>query len=142
MIKKIERPTTKELETILTIWLSANIEAHPFIPKSYWLDNFEFVKAHLPQAALYVSIEANEIVGFLGMTNNYIAGIFILSAYRNQKIGQALLNEVKQTHDHLRLSVYKKNQAAVAFYLKQDFQLINEQVDATGEVEYELIWKR
>ena len=43
----------------------------------------------------------------------------------------------------LRLSVYVKNQAAVRFYQREDFQIRTEGVDeATGEAEYEMTWER
>ncbi|MBO0471406.1 GNAT family N-acetyltransferase [Enterococcus sp. DIV0242_7C1] len=142
MIKKVEKLNSKELEEILEIWLTVNIEAHFFIPKNYWLEHLESVKEQLPLADLYLAIENDTIVGFLGLSNTYIAGIFVLSAYQNQKIGESLLNEVKSVNNQLSLSVYQKNQKALAFYLKHDFQIIDKQIDANDELEYQLIWKK
>ncbi|MGX7150571.1 GNAT family N-acetyltransferase [Enterococcus ureasiticus] len=142
MIKKINTLTPFELEEIMKIWLTANCEAHPFIPESYWKDNLAFVREQLPQADLYTYSENNKIIAFLGMNENYIAGIFVLSNYRSKGIGQKLLNEAKRTHDTLSLSVYVRNQNAVKFYKKQGFKQINQQVDSTGELEYQLAWEK
>lgn len=143
MINKIKNsPTALELEEIVKIWFTANCEAHPFIPESYWKQNLDFVKNQLPHSELYVYRENNEIIGFMGMIDFYIAGIFIKSRHRNQGIGQQFLNEAKQAHDTLSLSVYAKNQIAVKFYKKHGFQLVNEQKDVTGELEYQLLWEK
>ena len=37
-----------DLDSVMEIWLSANINAHNFISKDYWLANFETVKGMLP----------------------------------------------------------------------------------------------
>lgn len=142
MIKKIESPTAKELEAILSIWLKANQEAHPFIPASYWQENLAYVKKQLPQADLYTYNKNGTIIAFLGITKTYIAGIFVMNGYRQQGIGKKLLNEVKSRYNTLSLSVYAKNQKALDFYLKQGFQQVSEQIDSTGELEYQLVWEK
>ncbi|EOI01837.1 hypothetical protein UAY_01245 [Enterococcus moraviensis ATCC BAA-383] len=142
MIKKMDTLTTGELEEILDIWLTANYDAHPFIPDSYWQENLAFVREQLPLAELYIYREQNKILGFLGVTDSYIAGIFVRSDYRKQGIGKKLLDTVKQTHDTLNLSVYEKNSNALTFYDKHGFQKSNESIDETGEREYHLIWKK
>lgn len=142
MIKKMDTLTTSELEEILDIWLTANYDAHPFIPDSYWQENLAFVREQLPLAELYIYREQNKILGFLGITDSYIAGIFVRSDYRKQGIGKKLLDEVKQTHDTLSLSVYAKNSNALTFYDKHGFQKSSESIDETGEREYHLIWKK
>ncbi|WP_245791192.1 GNAT family N-acetyltransferase [Enterococcus silesiacus] len=138
----MENLTTKELEEILSIWLNANKEAHSFIPASYWQENLAFVREQLPQAVLYTYSQEGKILAFLGITGTYIAGIFVISEHRQQGIGKKLLNEVKSKYNTLNLSVYAKNQKALDFYLKQDFQQVAEQVDNTGELEYQLVWEK
>ena len=51
MIRKFE---TQDLDAVMQIWLQANLDAHPFIPASFWTDHFETVRDMLPQAELYV----------------------------------------------------------------------------------------
>ncbi|MBO0440092.1 N-acetyltransferase [Candidatus Enterococcus ikei] len=142
MIKKITHLTTRELEEILNIWLTSNIEAHPFIPENYWQENLNLVREQLPQAEIYVYLKNDKIIAFLGMVETYIAGIFVYNSYRSQGIGQQLLQEAKSQYNTLTLSVYAKNQNALHFYQKQGFQLVNKQIDATNELEYELIWNK
>ena len=57
MIRKFE---TQDLDAVMQIWLHGNLDAHPFIPASFWTDHFETVRDMLPQAELYV--HENEII--------------------------------------------------------------------------------
>ena len=51
MIRKFEN---LDLDAVMQIWLHGNLDAHPFIPVSFWTDHFETVRDMLPQAELYV----------------------------------------------------------------------------------------
>ena len=51
MIRKFE---TQDLDAVMQIWLHANLNAHAFIPASFWEAHFEMVRDRLPQAELYV----------------------------------------------------------------------------------------
>ncbi|WP_250160302.1 hypothetical protein [Clostridiisalibacter paucivorans] len=54
MIKKLEM---SEIDSIMKIWLQTNIKAHDFIPKSYWMENYDFVKKfYLKQMSLSIKI--------------------------------------------------------------------------------------
>lgn len=130
-----------DLEAVVTIWLSANLEAHDFIDPEYWLRNYDAVKTMIPQAEVWVSAGENGINGFIGVVDNYIAGIFVDASARSAGIGSQLLDRARQDQKSLRLSVYKKNTAAVSFYRKRGFQIHKESVDPeTAEPEYTMIW--
>lgn len=130
-----------DLEAVMTIWLNANLEAHDFIDPEYWLRNYNAVKTMIPQAEVWVSENENGINGFIGLMDDYIAGIFVGSLARSAGIGSQLLDRAKQNQKSLRLSVYQKNTTAVSFYRKRGFQIHKESVDPeTAELEYTMIW--
>lgn len=125
----------------MSIWLSANLEAHSFVDPDYWSRNFDAVKAMIPQAEVWVSEGENGINGFIGVVDDYIAGIFVDASARAAGIGSQLLDRVKQDRNSLRLSVYRKNTTAVSFYRRRGFQIDKESVDPeTAEPEYAMIW--
>ena len=133
-----------DIDTLMQIWLDANLCAHSFIPKTYWTDHYEQVKHMLPQAELYVYEEerSGEIEGFIGLTEDYIAGIFVREQYRSKGIGKQLLNYAKSFKQRLSLNVYQKNERAVHFYQREHFVVQSEHTDeATGENEYVMIWR-
>jgi ribosomal protein S18 acetylase RimI-like enzyme len=140
MIRKFN---VEELENVMSIWLNTNIEAHDFIKKSYWQENFDIVKEMLPDATIFIYEDNNEIQGFIGLINNYIAGIFIRSNCQSKGAGKALLDYVKEDHAELSLQVYKKNIRAVKFYTREDFIALKEQLDDnTGEIELVMNWTK
>ena len=132
-----------DIDNVMKIWLTENIKAHDFIPKEYWEKNFEYVKKVLPNAEIYVYLEDEKIVGFIGLNDNYIEGIFIDSKYQYKGIGTALLNKAKKLKDKLTLSAYKKNRKAIQFYLKNGFENVEENIDEVNkEIEYIMLWKK
>ena len=132
-----------DLEAVMSIWLSANLEAHAFVDPEYWRGSCDAVKTMIPQAEVWVSECENEINGFIGVVDDYIAGIFVDASARAAGIGSQLLDRARQDRKSLRLSVYKKNTAAVSFYRRRGFQIDKESVDPeTAEPEYTMIWNR
>ena len=133
----------EDLNRIMELWLETNIQAHDFIKKSYWQDYFDEVMEILPNASVYVYEDNGSIEGFIGLVDNYIAGIFISKDNQSRGIGRQLLHHVKGNHNELSLKVYEKNQRAVKFYLREGFLVMEKQEDReNGEVEYEMVWNR
>lgn len=134
---------TSDTEQVMKLWLAGNEDAHSFIPKEYWRSHFAEVQEDLLKAKVLVCDTDGKIQGFIGMVNEYIAGIFVDKNCRSCGIGKQLLISAKQKHDTLSLSVYQKNTRAVAFYLREGFSILSEAVDeATGENEYTMFWKK
>lgn len=138
MIRKFQ---SVDIEQVMRIWLNGNIGAHPFIPREYWENNFDMVQKQMAAAEIWVYESAGEILGFIGLMDSYIAGIFVDEAHRSLGIGRELLDYAKRNHRRLTLSVYVKNERAEAFYLREGFCVLSEGRDeATGEAEYTMVW--
>ena len=139
MIRKMK---DSELEKVSQIWLDSNLEAHDFIDKNFWLDNYPMVKEQFKTAEIYVDAES-EVKGFVGLQSDYIAGIFVEKSYRNQGIGKKLINFLKKNHQELSLDVYDKNIRAKQFYEKNGFEVSTQSIEReTGEKESRLVWKK
>ena len=139
MVRKM-RPA--EVDAVADIWLETNIEAHSFVPERYWRDHFEAVKGLLAQAELYVYEDEGEVLGFLGLEDGYIAGIFVRSEARSRGTGRQLLEAAKGLYSRLTLRVYQKNRRAADFYRREGFSVREESVDeGTGEAEYWMEWE-
>lgn len=142
MIRKFE---TQDLGTVMQIWLHGNLDAHAFIPASFWTGHFEIVRNMLPQAELYVheSEDTRQIDGFIGLTGNHIEGIFVAKAARSKGVGKALLDYAKSRRPRLDLSVYQKNERAIAFYRREQFVVQAEGIgEDTNETEIQMLWTR
>lgn len=142
MIRKL---TGNDLEPVMKIWLETNIQAHSFIPEKYWQDNYAKVKEILPKAEVYVFEEekTKQLLGFIGLMKNYVAGVFIVKTRQSQGIGKQLMDFVKKNYSALTLTVYQKNPRAIAFYKRENFSIHAESIDkGTNEKEFVMVWKK
>lgn len=99
------------------------------------------VQKHLLHAEVYVYEDAGTIYGFIGIQENYVAGIFVKKEVRSTGIGKQLLDYVKAIHQALTLNVYQKNRRAVEFYKREGFSIILENIETdTGEIDYTMHW--
>jgi len=138
MIRELNKA---DIDRVADIWLDTNIKAHYFIPAKYWESNFEFVKEMMLQAEVYVYEDNHEIQGFIGMTDEYISGIFVCGEVQSQGIGKCLLDYAKSKKKKLLLNVYQKNARAISFYQREGFDIQRSDLDeATGEKEYVMVW--
>lgn len=141
MIRAFEE---NDITSIMQIWLDTNIKAHYFIPKEYWTDNYEMVRNVLPQAEVYVYEDdtTKQIDGFIGLSNDYIEGIFVREGVQSHGIGRQLLEYAKCLKSNLGLCVYQKNTRAIQFYQREQFVIQSENTDDnTNQKEYIMIWK-
>ena len=140
MIRKFKK---EDIDEVMEIWKKENIRTHNFISKEYWKNNYEYVKDILPNADIDVYLLDEHIVGFIGVDNDYIEGIFVDINNQHNGIGTSLLNKIKEEKEKLTLSVYKKNTNAIKFYKKNGFIITSEGIDKnTDEIEYTMTWKK
>ena len=140
MIRKFE---TKDTERVMQIWLETNIETHDFVPSDYWLSQYQSVQEQILQADIYVYEQDEEIQGFVGMVDNYLAGIFVDKKYRSMGIGKDLLECVKKNYPAFLLNVYQKNRRAVDFYLREGLSIMSKGIDEnTAEMDYTMEWNQ
>lgn len=140
MIRAFEE---NDLTAIMQIWLDTNIKAHCFIPKEYWTDNYEMVRSVLPQAEVYVYEDdtTKQIDGFIGLSDDYIEGIFVRESVQSNGIGKQLLEHTKCVKSKMSLCVYQKNTRAIQFYQREQFVIQFENTDDnTNQKEYVMIW--
>ena len=140
MIRALQKA---DINRVTDIWLATNLKAHDFIPAQYWKSNYELVKEMLPQAEVYVYENDQKIQGFVGLSGEYMEGIFVSAEMQSQGIGKLLVNYIKDQKVKLRLNVYQKNTQAIHFYQREGFEIQCEDFDeATGEKEYVMIWQQ
>ena len=138
MIRKSE---TRDIDALMAVWLSANLDAHAFVPETYWKQHIPEVREQLLQAEIWVYETDGILQGFAGLQGDYLAGIFVKKEARSAGIGHQLLEHIKARHPGLSLHVYQKNSRAVKFYKREGFSVLTEGTDAdTGEKDYTMGW--
>lgn len=140
MIRKLE---PGDLEEALNVWRSANQQAHRFLPASFWEQRRAQIKTALQQQEVYVAVEEGRLVGLIGLYRDWVHGLFVLPDFQGRGIGRRLLETLKQLRPQLWLQVYGKNQQALAFYLREGFQIRRRSLDGdSDEVKLTLLWQR
>ncbi|CAN6675121.1 hypothetical protein TRVA0_090S00254 [Trichomonascus vanleenenianus] len=73
----------------------------------------------------------------------YLYELHVDKAYHGHRLGSALLHQIKQmsTHNHLVLTVFRMNAAAIAFYKHHGFHVISEfEADASSRAKHITGW--
>ena len=129
------------IKAVADLWLTVNLEVHDFVDPAYWTSHYDDVLSAFHEANMVLYQEDNRLLGFIGMTGDYIAGIFIEKESRHKGIGSLLLTYLKSQHKSLTLSVYSRNSQAIQFYKRHGFQFIEKCLDEeTHEKEWLMTW--
>lgn len=126
------------------VWLRASVMAHGFISRSYWEKNLEAMRnRYLPASENYACLEEGKVVGFISLSGNRVAALFVEPLMQGRGIGRALLCHAKGLRVELTLAVYSDNCRAAEFYAANGFDVTEERVDeATGCAERLMGWNR
>ncbi len=104
------------------IWFAASQIAHGFLGAETLLAHKQLVSdIYLPQAETWVAELNGKPVGFLGLLENHIGGIFVDPACQGQGIGRKLIAHGLSIRSELTLDVYARNAATHEFYRKLGF---------------------
>lgn len=129
----IRAATSFDDDAIQDIWLLASLQAHDFIPAACWWQQQQALRARcLPAADIWVYEHGQQVQGFVALMDDDIAALFVRPDYQQQGIGSALLDRVKQQRPQLLMRMYCENDIAMNFYLKQGFNIIDEEADSAS----------
>lgn len=137
------RPFRQEdLGAVMEIWLAANLQAHDFVPAAYWRAHYAEAAEGIAGAEVYVCEEDGRLLGFAGLTGDYLAGLFVRPGEQSRGVGKRLLDRAKRGRERLTLSVYGKNSRAAAFYAREGFVPESAGTEENGETELHLCWQK
>ncbi|OOE73086.1 GNAT family N-acetyltransferase [Salinivibrio sp. ML290] len=140
----LRRMRPADTDAVLDIWLNASLKAHDFIDDDFWYQQREAMRsAYLPMAEVWVMERDGAIEGFYAMHGQTLAAIFVAPKKQGQGVGSQLLRHAQQQQNYIDLTVYQKNHASYAFYLRHGFQADRAQTDPhTGEREWRMVYQR
>lgn len=140
---KIRQAEPNDFEKLANIWLETSIEAHDFIPKSYWVNNKSAMQNHyLPMSEVYLIEEAGQVCAFIALVENKVAAIFVSPGKQGKGLGKLLISHAKKLRKELELNVYQENENSVAFYKANGFRILKESLDTeTQAKEFVMLWE-
>lgn len=132
-----------DLDPLMEIWVVGNRAAHAFIDPAYWERQRGAVRKAMGEAEVTVFEQEGRIEGFLGLTGQYVAGLFVRQDCRCRGIGGQLIAHCQKQRDRLELHVYEKNERALRFYKTHGFEAKGKEVQPeTGAVEVHMVWQK
>jgi len=133
MIRKYK---ATDLTNIIDIWYKTSAIANPFLVN----DIVEKVKKdmrdiYISNAETWVYEESDELVGFISMLGNEVAGLFVNPNYQAKGVGTQLVDFVAKLHNELEVEVFEKNKIGRPFYDKYGFIFIKKYFDQASNQE-------
>lgn len=118
----IRRYEPADLNEMARIWLEASRVGHPFLDAAVLQRQFELVRdIYLPQAETWVAYDGTAPVGFIGLLDNFIGGLFVDPVKHGTGAGRALVEHAAALKGPLNVDVYALNVAALGFYRRLGF---------------------
>ena len=110
---------------LLTVWEDSVRTTHLFLSD----DEIKSIKKYIPQALseieyLVVAInESDQPIAFMGIANDVLEMLFILSNERGKGVGKRLISYGIENYDVKKLTVNEQNPQAKGFYEHMGFEV-------------------
>ena len=104
------------------IWHAASAVSHHFLPEHLLETQKKLVaEKYLPETETWVAVSGETPIGFIGLIDSFIGGLFVSPDCQGGGIGSSLLDHAFRLKGHLLLEVYAANHRALAFYRRHGF---------------------
>ena len=128
-------------QTLSSIWYRASLEAHAFLGKDLLRDQQKLIEdVYLEKAETWVAVINGEPVGFIGLLDCFIGGLFVDPPAQGYGIGRRLLDYALALKGELSLEVYADNKGACRFYQRLGFQEISRREEDDNGLPFANIW--
>ncbi len=125
--RRIRRYQPADLERVVVAWETASAVGHPFLSVEFLATERRLLReVYMPNGETYVLEHDGEVIGFLSMNGNEVAGLFVEAAQHGTGAGRALMDHAKSLHDDLVVEVFQANSVGRRFYEKAGFVYASE----------------
>lgn len=120
--------------TVHEVWARSVKATHDFLTPQDFEEISEIVRTqYAPVASLLLAELDDRIVGFMGMTDLSVDGLFIDPDHHGRGIGRAFIAEARKAGGPLTVDVNEQNTGALAFYERMGFEFVSRsEVDDEG----------
>jgi putative acetyltransferase len=109
-------------QAVLEIWLEASKVGHPFLaPDDLTRQQALVAEVYLPNSETWVAEIEGRIVGFIGLLESFIGGLFVAPDAHGKGIGRHLIVHAHHLKGPLTVEVYADNPIAPSFYRRCGF---------------------
>jgi len=124
-----------DYDQLIELWEASVRATHDFLTDTdishYKLLIYDY---YFDELELYCIREQAEILGFIGLKDDYIQMVFVAPKSMQKGIGRELMNFAMDKHRARKVDVNEQNTNAVRFYEKMGFSVIERSaMDAAGK---------
>ena len=121
----VRRAAAGDAPALLHIWLEASRVGHPFLGVETLQEQLPKLRdVYIPHAQNWVAVEGDAILGFIGMVENHVGGLFVAPEAHRRGVGRLLLDHASERLGELTVEVYEQNRSACSFYRSCGFQIV------------------
>lgn len=111
-------------QRLVSIWRSAVDATHDFVDPADLEAIDREVQAFLPECPVWLAVdEADEGIGFMGLSGSRMESLFIDASYRGIGVGRQLVEFALASNSMLTTEVNEQNEQAVGFYRHLGFEV-------------------
>lgn len=114
MIRKYQ---IEDTDAVVSVWRAASIFAHPFLTEAFLDQEAQNLRnAYLPFAETWVLEGGGDVIGFIALVDDEIAGLFLKPSFHGKGLGKAMVDHAVTLRGPLGVEVFQKNLNARQFY--------------------------
>lgn len=126
-----------------SLWYQASLEAHGFLGEARLQEQRKLVEdIYLEKAETWVACLDGRPVGFIGLLDSFVGGLFVAPSAQGHGIGRRLIAYALALKGQLMLEVYADNARACAFYRQLGFREISRRPKDDDDLPFENILMR
>ncbi|SNY90611.1 putative acetyltransferase [Cohaesibacter sp. ES.047] len=119
MIRKF---TSEDKDAAIALWRSASDLAHSFLPADFMEEAERLTRdTYLDLAETWVYEIDGKVVGFIGLLDNLVGGLFVDPLHHGKGIGRALVDKGVEEKGALVVEVFVDNSIGRGFYAAYGF---------------------
>ncbi len=131
---------TKQLSAI---WFEASRRVHAFLGEARLREQQALIEeVYLPTAETWVACLNGVPVGFIGLVEFFIGGLFVDPGQQGSGVGRALTVHALELKGELELEVYADNRGACAFYRHLGFEEVSRRPEDDEGLPFEVVLMR
>lgn len=116
--------------SLSSIWYRASLQAHSFLGERRLQDQRQLIEdVYLEKAETWVATIEGRPVGFIGLLDSFIGGLFVDPDVQGCGTGQVLIRHALKLKGDLSLEVYSDNERACRFYSRLGFKITGERAE-------------
>ncbi|UUI41842.1 GNAT family N-acetyltransferase [Oceanobacillus oncorhynchi] len=121
-----KKPASEDYAALIELWEKSVLATHDFLASEDREALKKEIPAYFPQLDMKMWFEDTTFVGFSGVNASQLEMLFLDPEQIGKGLGSRILNDLIEKDGIKTADVNKDNTSALAFYLKNNFQVTGE----------------